>query len=55
MNEFFDTIKVLLVLLYNLVLIGGTAYLVQAHDWSVWAFLLPVLFFITKKENHDQT
>jgi hypothetical protein len=47
MNEFFDTIKVLLVLLYNLAILGVTAYLVQVHNWSAWTFLIPVFFFLT--------
>lgn len=29
----------LVVALYNLALLGGTAYLVAVHDWSGWWFL----------------
>ena len=38
---------VLAVILYNLVLVAGTAYLVEERNWSMWTFLLTALFFIS--------
>lgn len=37
----------LVVAVYNLALLGGTAYLVTAHGWSGWWFLLAVALFKT--------
>ena len=37
----------LAVLIYDIALIAGTAYLVQVHSWSIWTFLLTALFFVT--------
>jgi hypothetical protein len=34
-----------LLVVYNLTLIAGTAYLVQVYDWSMWTFVLTVGFF----------
>jgi hypothetical protein len=31
------------VLIYNLIIVGGTAYLVALHDWSGWWFLLTLM------------
>jgi hypothetical protein len=33
--------------IYNLILVGGTAYLVAIHDWSPWWFLLTVACMVT--------
>jgi hypothetical protein len=30
--------------IYNLILVAGTAYLVQVHNWSAWWFLLTLVF-----------
>ena len=38
-----NPIVVLMVLVYNLVIVGGTAFLVAFHDWSAWWFVLAVL------------
>lgn len=38
---------VLFVLLYNLALVAGTAYLVAVHGWSAWWFLPMALFIMT--------
>lgn len=43
----------LIVAIYNLILVAGTAYLVALHDWSPWWFLLTVLLlanYIKKDE-----
>jgi len=38
-----------LVIIYNLILLIGTAYLVQWHNWSMWTFLLAAVFFMSTK------
>jgi hypothetical protein len=35
-----------IVLLYNLCLVGGTAYLVAVHGWSAWWFLFTFLMLM---------
>jgi hypothetical protein len=41
---------------YNLILVGGTAYLVQAHDWSPWWFALCLVFGASfKNKNKDKS
>jgi hypothetical protein len=53
--EMADVILKIAILLYDLVLLGGTAYLVQEHNWSMWTFLLAALFFMTsRKEKCDK-
>ena len=42
-----DAIVAMTVLTYDLLLVAGTAYLVQVHDWSMWTFLLSAMFFVT--------
>lgn len=37
------------IVLYNLAIVAGTAYLVQVYDWSMWTFLLTLLFMMTRK------
>ena len=44
-----DTIVKITVLIYDFMLVVGTAYLVQVHNWSMWTFLLAVIFFMTAK------
>jgi amino acid transporter len=44
-----DLLAILLVLVYNIILLGGTAYLVQTYDWSPWWFLLTVLLCVSGK------
>ena len=48
-----DTIIKISVLLYNFTLLAGTAYLVQMHNWSMWTFLLAVMFFTTTTESKE--
>ena len=48
-----DTLVVIMVLIYDFLLLAGTAYLVQYHNWSMWTFLLTALFFITKTKTND--
>ena len=44
-----------LVIIYNLILLAGTAYLVQECNWSMWTFLLTAVFFMqhTKSTKTD--
>ena len=44
-----DTIIKITVLIYDFMLVAGTAYLVQVHNWSMWTFLLAIIFFMTAK------
>jgi len=48
-----NTIVTLGVLAYDFLLVAGTAYLVVVHDWSMWTFLLTLVFCmsITKKDD----
>lgn len=34
----------IVVCLYNLALVAGTAYLVAVYDWSPWWFVLTIMF-----------
>jgi len=43
----------LIVLIYNLILLSGTAYLVAAHDWSGWWFVLTILCLFAKDKNRE--
>lgn len=48
----------ILIVIYNLTILGGAAYLITAHDWSNWTMLLAILLlgsFSTKndKQNHS--
>lgn len=44
-TNFWDVLVILFYLIFILGLLGGTAYMVQMHNWSVWTFLA-TLFFI---------
>lgn len=48
-----DTITKIFMLIYNLILVGGTAYLVQVYDWSMWTFLLTLLFFVSSSRSKE--
>ena len=39
---------IVLYMIYNLMLLGGTAYLVGWHEWSPWWFLLTVLLLASE-------
>ena len=51
MND--NTIVKISILIYDLALLAGTAYLVTIHNWSMWAFLLAAVFFMTSKNNNE--
>jgi nicotinamide riboside transporter PnuC len=36
-------------LLYNFALIAGTTYLVVEYEWSMWCYLLTMLFLVVKR------
>ena len=36
-------------LLYNLILLVGTTYLVVEYSWSMWTYLLAMVFITTIK------
>lgn len=37
-------LEIFLVLAYNLALVAGTSYLIVAHDFSAWMYLLALIF-----------
>lgn len=37
----------ILLTIYNLFLIIGTAYLIEVHHWSPWWFIVTMLFVMT--------
>lgn len=43
-------IKVMIIL-YNLILVAGSAYLVDQRGWSMWVFLLAACFMMVTKTN----
>ena len=43
-----DLLDSLLVIVYNLTILGGTVYLVSEKDWSPWWFVLSVLLMLSK-------
>ena len=48
-----STIVKIAILVYDLLLLAGTAYLVAIHNWSMWTFLLAAVFFMTSKNNNE--
>ena len=48
-----DMVVKLGVLTYDLALLAGTVYLIQECKWSMWTFLLTVMFFVTSKNRKD--
>lgn len=45
-------VEVFFVLVYNLTIIIGATYLIIAHDFSAWIYLLAILLLASwKKEN----
>ena len=49
-----DAIITIAVLLFDAFLLGGTAYLVQVHGWSMWTFALALLFFLVIKDKKEE-
>ena len=53
-EEIMDGLVKIVLMMYNLTLIGGTAYLVQEHNWSMWCFLLTAVFcFVPRKKESN--
>lgn len=46
MKDLLDTV---LVIVYNLTILGTTVYLVQFYGWSPWWFLLSAILLGSKK------
>ena len=46
-----DLLDSLLVIVYNLTILGGTVYLVSEKDWSPWWFVLSVLLMLSKTKD----
>jgi len=42
------------VLIYNLCIVAGTAYLVALHDWSGWWFLLTIMLLMRVEVKNEQ-
>ena len=45
-----SVMKLALAMVYNLILLAGTAYLVGWQDWSAWWFLFTALLLANGKE-----
>lgn len=47
----------LLIVVYNFGLIAGTAYVVAEYSWSMWTFVLTLMFMMnlksTKEDNNE--
>jgi len=55
MNEHTQNVLVsFFVLVYNFMLVAGTAYLVALYNWSPWWFLLTFGCMLTLRTNKDK-
>lgn len=45
---------IVLAMIYNLILIIGTVYLVGWHNWSGWWFLLTVILLASGKDDKSK-
>jgi hypothetical protein len=41
-------------LLYNFALIAGTTYLVVEYEWSMWCYLLTMMFLVVRTNNKEE-
>lgn len=48
-----DVLKIAVVLLYNLIILGGTFYFVCYKEMSWWLFAIALLFMATYKSTDD--
>jgi hypothetical protein len=46
-----DLLAILLMMLYNLTILGGTVYLVAERDWSPWWFVLSAMLMLSKTKD----
>lgn len=49
-----DTVAIILVLFYNLTVLGATVFLIQEYEWSPWWFLLSVMLLLSIKTKEDK-
>jgi hypothetical protein len=49
-----DMLTVICLMVYDITLVAGTAYLVQEHNWSMWTFLLTMCFFLIPRKKNEQ-
>lgn len=54
MKDFKELIVLLMVILYDIFLLAGTAYLVEVYHWSMWTFALTMIFFMTAKTKDEK-
>lgn len=43
----------LLIVVYNFALIAGTAYVIVEYSWSMWTFVLTIMFMMNLKSTRD--
>jgi hypothetical protein len=48
-----DIFVVFMILLYNFAILAGASYLIVVYDWSMWTYLLAMLFLINWGKNND--
>ena len=53
-EEIMDAIVKVFIMMYDLTLLAGTAYLVEVHNWSMWTFLLAAVFFFVPKKKESE-
>lgn len=44
-----ETLIVFTVVLYNLIILAGTTFLIVHYDWSMWCYLLAMCFMSNVK------
>lgn len=49
-----NLLELILCIVYNLTLIGGTVWLVQFYDWSPFWFILTILLLASHKSEKEQ-
>ena len=48
-----DVLAILLMVVYNLTILGGTVYLIQFYEWNPWWILLAVLICVNYKTRKE--
>jgi hypothetical protein len=48
-----DELAIVMMCVYNLTILAGTAYLVDERGWSPWWFLFAVMMFVYTKEKKE--
>lgn len=44
-----ESLVVIVVVLYNLVIVAGTTFLIVEYEWSMWCYLLALMFMSNVK------